>query len=221
MKNMSKSTVKAEPERGSLSFGAFLLAFGILVPEAVLAASFDCAKATTNVEKIICSDVKLSKMDEALNNAYHVSLKDSGNAGDVRREQKQWIADTRNACRDAKCLSEAYSIRISQLQEKSSGSGAQCPVNASQIAGSWQRIKGGDFEEFALDTGEGKRNFTSWLHHHPEFVGTWKLQECSLSIKSEQNDALDFEYKILKYQDKVLYLKSSDDDSQSSYRKVH
>ena len=38
------------------------------------AASFDCGKALTKVEKLICGDTELSKLDESLNKAYQQSL---------------------------------------------------------------------------------------------------------------------------------------------------
>ena len=37
------------------------------------AASFDCGKAASEVEKIICGDDELSRLDESLNKAYLAS----------------------------------------------------------------------------------------------------------------------------------------------------
>jgi uncharacterized protein len=48
-----------------------ILVLGWLVLEfTAQAASFDCGKAGTKVEKIVCSDADLSKLDEELNAAY-------------------------------------------------------------------------------------------------------------------------------------------------------
>ncbi|MDR2790403.1 MAG: hypothetical protein LBB59_05460 [Campylobacteraceae bacterium] len=33
-------------------------------------ASFDCQKAKTDIEKLVCSDEELSRLDEELNEAY-------------------------------------------------------------------------------------------------------------------------------------------------------
>ncbi len=38
--------------------------------EEIHAASFDCSKATSEVEKLICGDEELSKLDDSLNKAY-------------------------------------------------------------------------------------------------------------------------------------------------------
>ena len=47
----------------------------LLCPSTTMAASFDCAKAVTNIEKMICSDAELSKLDEELSKAYSEVLK--------------------------------------------------------------------------------------------------------------------------------------------------
>jgi uncharacterized protein len=39
------------------------------------AASFDCGKAASEVEKLICGDDELSKLDDSLSEAYQEALK--------------------------------------------------------------------------------------------------------------------------------------------------
>lgn len=47
------------------------LLFSLLVASpSLLAASFDCAKAGTPVEKMICADERISKLDSDLSDAY-------------------------------------------------------------------------------------------------------------------------------------------------------
>lgn len=82
------------------------------------AASFNCAKAQTKVEKIICIDAELSKLDEELNAAYKSALLDEKQADSVKQVQKQWMK-TRNICLDAECVKNAYSIRINELTPSS------------------------------------------------------------------------------------------------------
>ena len=48
----------------------FLLTFAVNIH----AASFDCSKATSEVEKLICGDDELSKLDDSLNTAYLLAL---------------------------------------------------------------------------------------------------------------------------------------------------
>ena len=88
--------------------------------QSVRAASFDCAKAQTNVEKMICVDADLSKLDEDLAVAYAAALKDKGNAG-FRQTQKQWVAQ-RNSCTEVACVKDAYVKRVAEfLSDKPSG----------------------------------------------------------------------------------------------------
>lgn len=57
------------------------------------AASFDCAKARTKVEKLICKDPQLSRQDEDLAKAYGEALKlwDGQIAAYVRMNQRGWV----------------------------------------------------------------------------------------------------------------------------------
>lgn len=78
------------------------------------AASFDCAKASTKVEKLICGDAALSKLDVELNAAYKTALQDEKQADTVKQAQKQWMKE-RNGCADAACVKGAYEARLSLL----------------------------------------------------------------------------------------------------------
>ncbi|WP_160296756.1 hypothetical protein [Sphingomonas sp. ERG5] len=50
-----------------LRYVAMLLGLVLLIGTAPAgAASFDCAKASTRVEKLVCSDPQLSRLDERL-----------------------------------------------------------------------------------------------------------------------------------------------------------
>ena len=81
----------------------------------VQAASFDCSKAKTRVEKLICLDDELSKLDETLNEAYIQAL----NRADIKQQtiesQRQWLKNARNVCQNAECIKNAYETRIKEL----------------------------------------------------------------------------------------------------------
>lgn len=65
------------------------------------AQAFDCAKASTKVEKAICADPKLKSADDAMT-AVYVKLKDNSEAADkeaLRMSQLRWIK-RREACDD-------------------------------------------------------------------------------------------------------------------------
>jgi uncharacterized protein YecT (DUF1311 family) len=65
----------------------------ILVAAPATAASFDCAKARTKVEKLICKDPQLSRQDEDLAKAYGEALKlwDGQIAAYVKLNQRGWV----------------------------------------------------------------------------------------------------------------------------------
>lgn len=95
----------------------------LVLASSVHAASFDCAKAQTKVEKLICADAELSKLDESLSASYSAALQDQSQAKTARREQKLWLKE-RNACEDKDCLMEFYWVRIHDL----SGTESQAPL---------------------------------------------------------------------------------------------
>lgn len=78
------------------------------------AASFDCTKARTGVEELICADAELSRLDEDLAEAYGTAIRADSSPAAVRQEQKQWLK-TRNGCTDVACLRNEYTTRLSSL----------------------------------------------------------------------------------------------------------
>lgn len=94
--------------------GATLLGCLILVSPAQ-AASFDCGKATSKIEKLICGDDELSKIDETLSEAYLQALKKSEDKQKATKYQRQWLKEVRNTCQDAECIKNVSNIRIKEL----------------------------------------------------------------------------------------------------------
>lgn len=95
----------------------------LALPVTAGAAGFDCRKASTSIEKMICGDPKLSELDDRLMAAYKAAL-GTGSADTIKADQRTWLTTVRNKCTDARCLEQAYATR---LQALSSG-----PVQASQ-----------------------------------------------------------------------------------------
>jgi uncharacterized protein len=81
------------------------------------AASFDCEKAATKVEKLICGDRDISKLDEELSAAYKAALQDKKQAESIRQAQKQWMK-VRNGCADATCVKSAYESRLQAMSTR-------------------------------------------------------------------------------------------------------
>lgn len=90
------------------------IAGGVFAPEA-RAAGFDCAKASTVVEKTICGDPKLSSLDEELSAIYSKAMASAVDRDAMKGEQRRWLTQVRNKCVDALCLEEAYRVRFAEL----------------------------------------------------------------------------------------------------------
>src|SRR4051812_42298032 len=56
-------------------------------------------EATTSVEKVICSDARLTNLDDQLGRRYKDALVASSNSGALKAEQKAWLS-SRDQCKD-------------------------------------------------------------------------------------------------------------------------
>ncbi len=74
-----------------------LLAF-LLLPSLSLAASFDCTKASTPTEKLICNNDGLSHMDELMQMLYSRALKQTGEKELLKNMQLEWLMERDQAC---------------------------------------------------------------------------------------------------------------------------
>jgi uncharacterized protein YecT (DUF1311 family) len=81
---------------------------------AVQAASFDCTRSTTQVERTICTTPDLSGMDETLAEVYEPTVAREDANGSLKASQRAWLAQ-RNKCSDAACLRQLYEKRIGEL----------------------------------------------------------------------------------------------------------
>lgn len=79
------------------------------------AASFDCQKASSQVENMICSDNLLSELDDSLTQTYKKALASSTDKNALKAEQRSWLINVRNKCATAPCLTKAYSERQNGL----------------------------------------------------------------------------------------------------------
>lgn len=100
------------------------------------AASFDCAKASTRTEKLICSSHDLSNSDNELDSAYKKALdkfRGSNQQLNLQLEQQRWLSDVRDACQDEACLKEAYSIRVISLKGPALGVWEENPIGSFEL----------------------------------------------------------------------------------------
>jgi uncharacterized protein len=94
---------------------ALLLALLAVPARPSVAASFDCAKAATAVEKTICADPALSRADEALGQAFTAALAVDLNRRELRAAQLRWLGTRAQAPAAADMLA-SYQKRIDALR---------------------------------------------------------------------------------------------------------
>ena len=82
------------------------------------AASFDCSKASSNVEKIVCDTPSLSELDDELGTSYEEAthLANDEQQNRLETDQKYWLKHARNQCADVTCIKQAYQTRLAYLQ---------------------------------------------------------------------------------------------------------
>ena len=116
-----------------------ILQIVLLFTFSLYGASFNCQKAYTSIEKQICSDANLSKLDEELAKVYKDVLKLSkenklsayegrSNYHFFKQTQKKWMKARNRNCKNYKgkeqkeCLMSYYTSRIAKLKEFDNGS---------------------------------------------------------------------------------------------------
>ena len=80
----------------------------------VIQASFDCGKALSKIEKLICSTPETADADRRLNAAYSAARAKTNDLVGLKDDQRQWLK-ARNACDDAACLLNVTQVRIQRL----------------------------------------------------------------------------------------------------------
>lgn len=81
------------------------------------AAGFNCSGASTAVERMICSDPEITKLDEDLNVRYKACLRKSAEPELMRQRQNYWLEE-RNSCGNVNCVKFYYYKRISELTQR-------------------------------------------------------------------------------------------------------
>lgn len=97
----------------------------VLLSTAAFAAkpSFNCSKASHEVEKLICQDDELAQLDVSLTNLYNTLLKNTPLAKQkqLKAEQSGWVKG-RNDCWKSDdqraCVKSEYEARISELKDR-------------------------------------------------------------------------------------------------------
>ncbi len=88
------------------------------VPSATgqIIASFDCSKASSSAERLVCADPELARLDLRLADIYKKLLKIYPDKAQLKGEQANWIRESRNACSSIDCMKSIYQERLSDLE---------------------------------------------------------------------------------------------------------
>jgi len=104
---------------------AFALLAGCLALN-TFAASFDCARARTAVERSICASPGLDDLDTTMGRYFEGAIAGlRENAACLRSDQREWLRARRDTCKDPDCLKAAYLDRLSELSALQPGINTQ------------------------------------------------------------------------------------------------
>jgi uncharacterized protein len=146
-------TVACWLSRNWLSALALMLATPVALTTWARAATFDCNKASNFVEKVICSESRLTSMDDQLGRLYKDALAASSNNETLKTEQKAWLS-SRNQCKDSDCIMKAYTDRITAL------SAMTTPAEAGDFTGTYKmKDDGAAGEALIQQTGNDRIKF--------------------------------------------------------------
>ena len=99
-----------------------------------LAASFDCKKSQSVMEKLICSDQKLSQLDEELNLSYQRVLAKSNDKVFLKDWQRQWLTSFKvTSCENSSCLMDVFSVRLDILNSVAPANSTTSSLNGNYI----------------------------------------------------------------------------------------
>lgn len=102
------------------------------------AASFDCKKASTFIENTICNDTELSKLDDELAKAYKKVWNSMSDKTELKKEQFDWLKNSRDKCMSLECLKTSYTNRVLYLTNyDSKDSQVNTEVGSNDILGTY------------------------------------------------------------------------------------
>ncbi len=111
----------------------------ILMPHCSIAASFNCQYATHELDKSICSNEKLSRLDERMAN-YYFKLKETlpdNLTNDLIKQQRKWLKQRTKICglQDSICLIKLYQSRTLDLRKEYENLVPYTVLNSRELQG--------------------------------------------------------------------------------------
>lgn len=198
-------------ERGKLRWctGLLIALLSLCLAVKVQGASFDCEKAGTEVEKLICADSELSKLDEEMGKTYAEALKEFSVPEALKLRQRQWFK-RRDACVDRglpkyimQCVKEIYQQRLAEIKGLMKFD-QPCP-------------------ELPLIKREAEKAqcFKRWLGKHPMELRKEHLTENDRQFCTDFYQAIATASPEISYVEPVLRTEDPQHPGLASYRKCH
>ncbi|WP_225875041.1 lysozyme inhibitor LprI family protein [Pseudomonas bananamidigenes] len=100
---------------------AFNLRHALLLTSLVFAAnshaaSFDCAGASSPVEKAVCADPNISGLDEKLGELWTTTLTKVADPKALKADQRLWLKQRNRCAASGSCLRREYLMRLKALE---------------------------------------------------------------------------------------------------------
>lgn len=146
----------------------FLPMIVMLAPADVYPASFDCLKAVSRIDKMICSHDELSTADEKLARAYRAAYRKTRDRKALNAAQRSWVRK-RNSADGLSELRALYAKRIAEL--KSGAAPSFQPALRADEKVSRRVYFSNDGELEINDLGYGKLAFRLLVINHQGHIG--------------------------------------------------
>lgn len=125
----------------SLFLTAALFAYPCLSPAAAAedtsagaGPGFDCARATTKSEQLICSNRDLAAADLKLSQLFKQMFDQAEDKEALKKEQLAWMKNRRNVCSDVPCMLVAYRERIAVLEKGAHAAATATPPTRTRAS---------------------------------------------------------------------------------------
>jgi uncharacterized protein YecT (DUF1311 family) len=126
--NTAKPSQAAVPRSQPRPQAAVVLAPRDVSAPSPAGPSFDCAKARSVPEKMICSDAELARLDRELGRVYAQAKNAAADSAAFRRQNSEEWRRREATCRDRECLLRWYGNRYDQLMQVIDGPQTTFPV---------------------------------------------------------------------------------------------
>lgn len=168
-------------------------------------ASWDCSKAKSYSEKLICSDPVLSRADEGLNELYNEAKKQTGNS----KEFKKFVSDNwreREKCGDRKCVYAWYeksSLKYQKIANNNPLSIKTSPIKKGEKAEQSVNLLAGCWDNAIVNLDDGTTDIYT--------LGKVVARQCRHIMEKtmEQEDVI----RRLPKSDKLLLLDAASESS--------